>query len=157
MKSKKSKSRKRQFTKKTDPYASKPSQNLKGRPISTNTQHKDKSVQIGFMDSMKMLGDMAGSFSQKSNEIQQMIDAFQSFSRAFQDQNSFKQMVGALAKLNQSQLKSPNLSKGGTAKAAIEEKKPLMGGADTLFDLINSPGMNDLVKTVLNTRSKKKK
>lgn len=156
MKPKKSKPRKRPYTK-TNSFHPKTSHNMKGRTISTNTPNKDKSVQLNFMDSMKMLSDMAGDFSQKSNEIHQMIQAFQSFSRAFQDQNSLKQMIGALAKLNQSQLK-PNSSKGvSNTKSASEEKKPLMGGADTLFDLINSPGISDLVKTVLNSRSKKKK
>lgn len=155
MKSKKSKSRKRQFNKKTDSFIPNTSRDVKGKSISSNIQTKDKSIQLSFMDSIKMLGDMAGNFSQKSNEVQQMIDAFQSFSRAFQDQNSFRQLIGTLAKLNQSQLKPP--SKGGKTAKSDEETNPPMGGADTLFDLINSPGISNLVKTVLDSRSKKKK
>lgn len=92
-----------------------------------------------------------------------MIEAFQSFSRAFKDQGAFKQLIGALSQLNQSQLKPKPSSKGKPTKQAAdgEEKQTIsedvdVGNTDSLFDLINSPGLNDLVKTVLSSRKKKK-
>lgn len=130
----------------------------------------------GFMDSLQMLGKMANNFSQSSSELEQMIKAFQSFSTAIQDRNAFKQMIQALAKLNQSQVKPPTPSTNPASNPASnpatpstpstpaspstnastkEGNVPTLGGADTLYDLFNSPAMNNLVKTILSNRNKR--
>ncbi|MDQ0417744.1 hypothetical protein J2Z48_001917 [Croceifilum oryzae] len=160
MKSRKPKSHKRPFIHNTT-SARKTSRSTRGKTISANPQAKSKSIRLNFMDSMKKLEGLAGNFSKKSSDVKQMIEAFQSFSRAFKDQGAFKQLIGALSQLNQSQLKPKPSPKGKPTKQASDEEERQtisedVGNTDSLFNLINSPGLNDLVKTVLSSRKKKK-
>ncbi|SFX45654.1 hypothetical protein SAMN04487866_10876 [Thermoactinomyces sp. DSM 45891] len=161
MKSRKPKSHKRPFINNTTFSSRKSTRSTRGKTISTHPQTKSKSVRLNFMESMKKLEGLAGNFSKKSSDVKQMIEAFQSFSRAFKDQGAFKQMIGALSQLNQSQLKpKPSPKDKPTKQASDEEEKQTISEdidkTDSLFNLINSPGLNDLVKTVLSSRKKKK-
>jgi len=113
----------------------------------------------------------AGNLSKTTNNLENLLHAFQSLNTAIKDKGALMKILQSLANLNQTQTQKNTNSQGdsgsnknGAAKNQIKQGSKSSNDnradnnltGDSLYDVFNSPAMRDIVKEVMKQKGKKR-
>lgn len=104
--------------------------------------------QNSFFQQWEQLKGLASEISKRSNQIDELMQALNSLSFAVKDKGALKQIISALAKLNQNQTQK----KAKSAPEKSSEKTAPALSDDDFYNLFNSPAMKEIVKEVMKAK-----
>jgi hypothetical protein len=118
-----------------------------------------------FFSEWERLRGLVNQFSTRAGQADELMQAINSLSFAVKNKDKLKELISALSKLNQSQLKknttpksNPGQEKNTTPKSNSGQGKdksaPNLTG-DNFYDLVNSPAMTEIVREVMKTKKKR--
>lgn len=114
---------------------------LKATLSNTSDQKSD-------FDPFFQLQQWSNELSKHTQRASELFQALQALNIVIKDKNALKDLISSLAKLNQSQQKSQKSS------SDQEDKKQ---SGEELIDLVNSPGMKEIVKEIMKSRGQKRR
>jgi hypothetical protein len=109
---------------------------------------KEEEQGFSLLKQWEKMQNFTNMLSTKTTHVDEWMKALHLLSSATQDKNMLKEVISSLAKLNNAQ-QAPKKADTPTEKSG---STPSLSG-DTLYDLLNSPALGNIVKEVM----KKKK
>ncbi|SEM72236.1 hypothetical protein [Lihuaxuella thermophila] len=127
------------------------------RSVSKPSSHPHPSLEAhqskSFLSEWEQLRGLVNQFSSRFGQVDELMQAIHSLSFAVKDKEKLKELISALAKLNQSQLKKTSPAKSNSGKTNNQSTPNLTG--DSFYDLLNSPAMSEIVKEVMKKKKKR--
>jgi hypothetical protein len=150
----------------------------KQQPDKGNESSPPSSGDSSVLNLLSRLQEWSNTISHRTGQMDELFQAFQSLASAVKNKDALKEIIGYLAKLNQtqqsqkqtqqsqnqtqqSQKQTPSSaqnkegSQSSSSAGEPDKKSDFTPSGDFLYDLFNSPGMANIVKEVMKKRQKR--
>lgn len=101
---------------------------------------------------LKQLQNWSGYLSRRSKQVEEVIKALQSVNMAMLDKGVLKELISALASLDQA--RQQQTQKETSAGKKTKNQAVTFASNDELIQLMNSPAMNEIIKEVFKNKRK---
>jgi hypothetical protein len=150
----------------------------KQQPDKGNESSPPSSGDSSVLNLLSRLQEWSNTISHRTGQMDELFQAFQSLASAVKNKDALKEIIGYLAKQNQtqqsqkqtqqsqnqtqqSQKQTPSSaqnkegSQSSSSAGEPDKKSDFTPSGDFLYDLFNSPGMANIVKEVMKKRQKR--